>query len=187
MRKEKKTKEQLEQEREARLDGAEKKLRLGIMSLEKSKGEFFNGMLEARRKGLKTQEQQYRATLSKCMAQLKMQEGALMTLRLARQSRDLVAAQREFVDCLGIISKDIDVNQKKTNVKKAENQYLKAKFAVSKQSEDIDNLLELDRYSEVADAETGKYSEFDSEIDSMIKDATMGTDFVNQNRDRNKF
>ncbi len=184
MRKEKKTKEQLELEREQRLDNAEKRLRLGIASLEKSKVEFFNGMVEARNKNLRTQEQQYRATLGKCMAQIKMQTGTLMTLRLARQSRDLVKAQREFVECLGLISEDIVGDQKKTNVKKAENQYLKAKYAVDKQSENIDSLLDLDRYSDIADAESGKYSEFDSEIDDMLKDADMGITIDSRNRNK---
>ena len=187
MKKEKKTKEQLEQEREVRLDNAEKKLRMGIKSLENSRAEFFNGMMEARRKGLQAQEQQYRATLSRCMAQIKMQEGALLTLRLARQTRDLVAAQREFVDCLGIISKETVTDEKKTNIKKTEKQYLKAKFAVGKETEKIDNFLELDKYSDIADMETGKYSEFDSEIDAMIKDASMGGGMDSTSRDRNRY
>lgn len=186
MKKEKKTKEQIEQEREARLDGAEKKLRHSIMSLEKSKTDFFNGMMEARSKGLKSQEQQYRATLSRCMAQLKMQEGALMELRLGRQSRDLVRAQREFVDCLDIIANDISTDTKKTNIKKGKKQMLRARFAVNQQMEKIDEALETGQYSDIADMESGKYSEFDSEIDSMIKDAGYN-DFSTNSRDRNRY
>ncbi|MCR4660939.1 MAG: hypothetical protein K5765_02930 [Clostridia bacterium] len=184
-KKEKKSPEELEKEREARLDAAEKKLQIGIMKLEKTKDTFFNGMMLARQKGLKVQEQQYRANLSKCMAQIKMQEGSLMTLQLARQSKELVEAQKDFVDCLGMISKDIEVNQKKTNIKKVEDEYLKAKFAVQKQSEGIDELLELDKYSDIASQDIGKFSEFDAEIDAMIDSANpLGTFNTNPNKNR---
>lgn len=184
-KKEKKSKAELDSEREARLDATEKKMQLGIMKLEKTRDTFFNGMMEARKKGLKVQEQQYRANLSRCLAQIKMQQGSLMTLQLARQSKDLVEAQKDFIECLGLISQDIDVNSKKTNIKQAEDQYLKAKFAVQKQSEDIDQLLELDKYSDVASQDIGKYGEFDQQIDEMIEMGNIDSNF-DFNTNKNK-
>jgi len=65
-------------------------------------------------------------------------------------------------------------SQRKTDVKKTEDKYLKALYASEQQKEDVDRMLEIGKYAEVASMGESKYTEYDNEIDSLIEDAERG-------------
>ncbi len=174
-----------EEEKEQKLDALEERMTRSIKKLEGMKGVYFDGMMKARAKKLPNQEKQYRASLSRCIAQIHMQEGALMTLQLNRQNKEFSLNQADFMDSILMISKDIDFNMKQTNVKKVEDAMLKSKFALKKQEENLDRVLELDQYSSVEDVDSGRYAEYGSEIDGMIE-SYEGPSYNSNNYDKIK-
>ena len=158
-----------EEEKEERLDKLEERMSKSIKKLEVLRGNYFNGMMQAREKKLPNQEKQFRASLARCIAQIHMQEGTLMSLQLARQNKEFSANQSDFMGAIMQISEDIEYNFDQTNVKKAEKAMLKSKFVLKKQEEQLDQFLELDQYSNIQDAESGRYHDYQNEIDSMIE------------------
>ncbi len=165
---------ELNREREARISKASENLKVQILTMENKNNVLLSKVLEARRTGLKSQENQARGLLKKNMASLKQTRGMLMTLELAVQSRDLAALNRQFLECIGALSEDIQLSAGKSNAKKAENKYLKAMYVAQKQSEELDKMLEVGDYASMASVDGDKFSEFDGEIDSLIELAESG-------------
>lgn len=174
MKKQKKSKEELEREREARVNATADKLRVQILTIEGKKESLLKKVIEARQKGLKSQEEQARGLLRRCMATQKQANGMLMTLELAMQSRDLAVLNQQFLECIGTLSQDIEVSAAKSDAKRTEKKYLRAMYASSKQSEELDRMLEVGDYASMAAMDGDKFGEFDSDIDSLIAEAEFG-------------
>ena len=100
-----------------------------------------------------------------------------MTLELAVESRDLASTSQSFMESIGDLSKEIQVSNKKTNVKKTRKQYLKALYASKLQTNKIDEFLSLGDYDSVLSFDDNKGMEFDDEINSMIEDAEANVNF----------
>ena len=158
-----------EEEKEQRLDALEQRITKSIKKLEGIKQNYFAGMMQARQKKLPAQEKQFRASLARCIAQIHMQEGTLMSLQLQRQNKEFSSNQADFMNSINMISEDIDYNYGRTNLKKVEKSMAKSKFILKKQEEDLDKVLELDQISNIEDAESGRYQSYNDEIDGMIE------------------
>ncbi len=174
-KKNKKTAAEVEAEREKRINDTADKLKVQILTMENKKAVLLNKVIEARQKGLAPQEEQARSLLRKCMASQKQASGMLMTLELAVQSRDLAELNRQFLDCIGVLSEDISVSAKKSNAKKAEKKYLEAMYASKRQSEELDKMIEMGDYAAVASIDKDKFEEFNDEIDVLVEQAESGT------------
>ena len=175
MKKPKLTEAELARQREERIQATAQRLKMIILKMEKQKNEFFAKVLEAHEKGLPAQEEQARGLMRKCMATYQQASGMLMTLELAVQSRDLAELNRQFVECIGSLSQDMVVNTKKTNIKKTEKQYLEALYRAGQQTQQLDQMLELGQYAQIATADSDKFTEFDDEIDAMLQQAGIST------------
>jgi hypothetical protein len=111
------------------------------------------------------------------MAASKRAEGMLMTLELAKESRDLAELNMNFLSSIGDLSDDILEAGKKTSAsktKKIGNKYAKAIFATGKQKEQIDNMLAIGDYASAASIGTDSYEEYDAEIDDMLNSVVVG-------------
>lgn len=170
-KKQKKSAAEIEREREERITVTAEKLKVQILSMENKKDELVSKVVEAKQKGLSAQEQQARGLLRKCMASQKQASGMLMTLELAVQSRDLASLNRQFLECIGSLSEDMQTSAKKSNAKKTEKQYLKAMYVSQKQSAELDKMLDIGDYAAVASVGADKFAEFDTEIDSLVEQA----------------
>lgn len=173
-KKNKKTPEELKREREERIAQVTKDLKLQVVTLTKKKDAAFQKVLEARQKGLDTQEKQARGLLKQTMAACKRAEGMLMTIELAVQSRDLAELNQHFLEGIGNLSDDIvKAGKASANVKSVENKYLKAMYQTERQKENIDRMLSVGEYASAASMGESEYSEFDGEIDSMLDEAAL--------------
>lgn len=170
-KKSKKSPEELKKEREAKISSTSNALRLQIVTLEKKKDILLRKVMEAKQKGLKEQEQQARNLLKQTMSAIKRENGMLMTLELAIESRDLAQLNSNFLESIGALSDDIlsagTVNSASKN-KRIGNKFLRAVFESNKQKERIDQMLAVGDYASVV-SETDEHAEFDDEIDSMLE------------------
>ncbi len=169
--------EELTEIREKKYRETSYKLKNIIAHMDDKKDDLLSKVIEARRKGLAKQEKDARSLLKKCLATKKQVEGMLMTLELAVESRDLASTSQSFMESIGDLSKEIQVSNKKTNVKKTRKQYLKALYASKLQTNKIDEFLSLGDYDSVLSFDDNKGMEFDDEINSMIEDAEANVNF----------
>lgn len=167
----KKKKKETEEERSRRIALTAEKLRTQISTFGNQKNVLLSKVVEARRKGLPAQEEQARALLKRSMAAEKRANAMLMTLELAVQSRDLAELNKQFLEAIGSLSTDITAAASKTDTKRAEKEYMKAMYASSKQTAALDEMLAAGNYSGVISEGTENYSEFDEEIEAMVKNA----------------
>ena len=165
--------EEAAKERERRLGELSDKLNQQIAAIGRQKQILVGKVLEAKGKNLPAQEKQARGLLGKCLATEKRVSGMLMTLELAVQSRDLADLNRQFVECIGEISSEIDLSVDKTNVKGAEKKYMHALYKVEQQAEMLDGMLDRgDFAAATAYAEQGDgVSDYEEEIDALIENA----------------
>lgn len=153
---------------EERLEQTEKKLTMQLLKLQKQKNEALAGLLDARRHGLSVQEERARALLRRNFAAEQQINGMLLSMKLTVQERDLASLTKNFVECIGDVSRELTQSVSKTDAKKAEKDYLRAMYASQQQEEKLDRMLEVGEFSRFEEAESGKYSEFDSKIDELI-------------------
>lgn len=185
--KSKKTPEELKKEREEKIQQTASTLKLQIVSLERKKDTMLKKVVEARQKGLPEQEKQARGLLKQTMAAIKREQGMLMTLELAIESRDLAQLNMDFLDSIGSLSEDIINSSQKTSDAKAKrvgDKYLRAVYESNKQKDRIDSMLEMGEFSTVVGEEMDKYNEFDDEIDGMVENAEFSsmTGGINRNK-----
>ena len=173
-----------EEEREQKLDAAEMKMKKSIANLENLKKTYFVGLMQARQKKLPLQEKRYRGALSRCIAQIHMQEGALMDLQLMRTNKDFSESQQLFMNSVLLISEDIATNYKKTNVKKVEDARDRINFNIGKQEEDLERVLRTGETSSESLADLDRYQEYGAEIDSMIESVEGPLMGSNSNRQK---
>ncbi|MBR2337157.1 MAG: hypothetical protein IKA61_04340 [Clostridia bacterium] len=187
-KKNKKSPEEIKKEREAKIASTSNSLRLQIVTLEKKKEVLLGKVMEAKNKGLKEQELQARNLLKQTMAAIKRENGMLMTLELAVQSRDLAQLNANFLESIGSLSDDILSSGKVTseaNAKRIGNKFLRAVYESNQQKERIDDMLAIGDYSSVISSDGDQYAEFDDEIDSMLEnaqDTQVGYNTPNRNR-----
>ena len=187
-KKNKKSPEELKAEREAKIREVQKGLKLQIVQLNKKKDSAFARVVEARNKGLSSQEKQARGLLKQTMAAGKRAEGMLMTLELAMESRDLAELNTEFLKGISVLSDDIvSASKDSANVKQVEEKYKKAMFKMEKQKENIDEMIAVGEYSSAASVNEDEYTEFDDEIDSMLDDVNLANSALGLNNNRQKF
>lgn len=167
----KKKKKETEEERERRIALTAEKLRTQITAIGNQKNVLLSKVMEARRKGLPAQEEQARNLLKRSMAAEKRANAMLMTLELAVQSRDLAELNKQFLEAIGSLSADITSAASKTDTKRAEKEYMKAMYASSKQTAALDEMLAVGDYGAVLSENADSFSEFDAEIDAMVKNA----------------
>ena len=184
-KKQKKSPEELQSEREERIAATANSLRAQLITMESQKKTLLNKVVEARKLGLKPQEEQARGILRRCMAISKQAQGMLMTLELAVQSRDLATLNRQFMECIGVLSDDITQSSAKTDVKKTKEKYIKAMYNSDKQSKQIDEMLEIGDYAAAVNIGGEQYGEFDSEIDNMVSMLEGGESQRTGNKIRN--
>lgn len=170
----KKSAEELKAERNERMAKASEEMRRQIVAVQKKKNFALGKVMEAREKNLPEQERQARGLLRQYIATEKRTEGMLMTLELAVLSSDLSDLNHKFLESIGELSDVVISNEGKTNVKKVEDKYLKALYSAEKQKENVDEMLSIGDYAQVASMGDGKYTEYDDEIDSMIASAERG-------------
>lgn len=187
-KKNKKTPEELRAERENKIKEVQKGLKLQIVQLNKKKDNAFAKVVEARNKGLSSQEKQARGLLKQAMAAGKRAEGMLMTLELAMESRDLAELNTEFLKGISVLSDDIvSASKGSANVKQVEEKYKKAMFKMEKQKENIDEMIAVGEYSSAVAVNEDEYTEFDDEIDSMLDDVNLANSALGFNSNRQKF
>ena len=153
---------------EERLEQTEKKLTLQLLKLQKQKNETLAGLLDARRHGLSMQEERARALLRRNFAAEQQINSMLLSMRLTVQERDLASLTKNFVECIGDVSRELTQSVSKTDAKKAEKEYLRAMYASQRQEEKLDRMLEVGDFSLLEEVDSGKHSEFDSKIDELI-------------------
>ena len=160
-------------QREATIEEVIKKLRIQGLTMENKKNELFKKLMEARQKGFKSQEEQARGLMRRCMAMQRQASGMLMTLELAVQARDVTLIIGQFLECIGAISQDIIDATNKADFKTTQKKYLKAMYAFKTQSAKLDELLALGEYAGNVAEDSELFSEFNHEIDLMIKQAEL--------------
>lgn len=167
----KKSTEELKAERDAKMKRVSEEMRGQLLALQKQKNMALNMLMEARAKNLPEQERQARGALRQCIATEKRTEGMLMSLELAVLSSNLAELNHNFMEAIGELSDVVVDSQKKTDVKKVEEKYMKSLYAKKKQEESIDEMLEVGKYAEVASMGEDRYTEYDGEIDSLLENA----------------
>ena len=185
----KKSPEELKKEREEKIASTSNALKMQLVTLERKKEAVLKKVVEAKQKGLPEQEKQARGLLKQTMASIKREQGMLMTLELAVESRDLAQLNLNFLDSIGNLSEDIISSSQKTSEAKARkvgDKYLRAVYEAGQQKERIDNMLSMGEFSTVVSDEIDQYSEFDAEIDGMVESAetSTGISSASQNRIR---
>mgnify|MGYP001098015515 CR=1 FL=1 len=153
---------------EERLEQMEKKLTMRLLTLQKQKKETLAEILNARRYGLSAHEERARALLRMKFASEQQINGMLVSMRLTVQERDFASLTQDFVECIEEVSRDLTQSVVKTNVKKAEKEYMRAMYSSLQQAEKLDRMLEVGDLAYLKDADNGKYTEFDSKIDELI-------------------
>jgi hypothetical protein len=173
-RKPKKSAAELAKEREAKIASTSNSLKLQIRNLEKKKDILLRKVLEAKQKNLTEQEAQARSLLKQTLAAIKRENGMLMTLELAIESRDLAQLNSDFLDSIGTLSDDIlsagSINSE-AKTKRIGNKFLRAVYESNKQKERIDGMLSVGEYASAVGVDSEQYAEFDDEIDSLVEDA----------------
>ena len=170
--------EEQKKQREEKIKNTANALRMQIVSLEKKKDIVLRKVVEAKQKGLPEQEKQARGLMKQTLAAIKREEGMLMTLELAIESRDLAQLNMNFLDSIGTLSEDIISSCQKTSESRARrvgDRYMRAVYEANQQKERIDNMLELGEFSTVVGDDVDKYTEFDDEIDGMVESAELSS------------
>lgn len=186
-KKPKKSEEELKRESEEKIANTSKALHIQIVSLEKKKANILNKVVEARNKGLKEQEAQAKGLLKQTMVAIKREEGMLMTLELAVESRDLAQLNMNFLESISALSDDIISSGDKMNkskTKKIEDKYLHAVHSANEQKNRIDEMLAVGQYANVVEEGIDKYSEYDQEIENMIETASAPNTIYSGNRQK---
>lgn len=169
MGKVKKTPEQLALERQEKINETLNSFQVQLVKLNKQKFGLLGKMNEARKLGLKAQEQQARGLLRNCLAQEKRVLGMQMQMELAIQSRDLSNLQQAFLTCVGTMADEIENNVTQKDVKKNKKKYLKSLFKVQQQNERMDDFLAEGDYAMAISTNTNDNASFDEEIDGMLQ------------------
>lgn len=188
--KNKKTPEELNKEREAKISSTSNSLKLQILTLEKKRDSLLKKVLEAKQKNLKEQEAQARSLLKQTLAAIKREYGMLMTLELAIESRDLAELNTNFLESIGSLSDDIlstsNVNSE-ARTKRVGDKFLRAVYESNKQKERIDSMLAIGEYASAVNSDSDQYAEFDDEIDSLVENAETSPASTIGAFDRNRF
>ena len=167
-RKPKKTAEELKREREAKIVSTAENLRLQVLAIGKKSELAVRKVKEAQMKGLPEQEKQARNQARQFLASKKRAEGMLMSLELAVQARDLSELNANFLSCLGDLSDCVVMDSNSVNTKKIEEKYMKSLYAQQKQTQQVDEMLAIGEYGNIASMNADSHMELDTELDDML-------------------
>ena len=170
-----------QEETDQRLDKWEEDTKKKLRYIEGCKNEDFMGLIEARRKNLKEQQEEYRMSLIRLMATANRIESILSSFRLQRINHQFSNVVKDFMQNTLLMSKDISTNYKKTNIKKVENVLLKTKFITKVQGQELDKFIEMDHYSDIDSVDSAKYQQLEKDVDSMV-DAYESTGYIANKR-----
>ncbi len=180
------TKEEQAKARQKKINDTLKGFDLQLIQLGKKKQSLLDKVLEAKRLGLKQQEQQARGLLGNCLAQEKRVLGMQMQLELAVESRDLSNLEQSFIECVNDMSVEISSNVTKFGAKKAKKNYMKTLYKINEQNTRMDDLLDAGDYAIVANTSSGQFSKFDDEIDSLVEEAEFSAGTNSRTGERNR-
>ena len=166
----KKTQEEISKERQEKINATLDSFNVQLKQLAKQKVTLLSKLADARRLGLAKQEQQARALLGNCLAQEKRVLGMQMQMELAVQQRDLSNLEQSFLDVVSDMSNEISSNVTKSKIKKSKKKYLKSIYNASQQNDRMDEMLRMGDVALTAEADMGKFNEFDDEIDKMLEE-----------------
>jgi len=168
--KEKKTNEQILKERRdnALLLIEETKYQLKIIT--ERKNTIYEKLVECKKKGLKEQELQARNRLRQYLATEKRYEGMIMSIELALDAATLNNLNSSFMNTINELSLSITPPKMAgLNMKKVKNNFLKGLYNVEETRKRTDEMLELGEYNSAAEFGSESYTEFDTEIDNLLK------------------
>lgn len=140
-----------------------------LLVMQKHTRETFSSLVKARSEGHPAQEKTARAILRRCLAEEKQIRGMILSLELAVQARDLAALTKSFIECVGEVSRALSADVAKTDTKRAEAAYMRGIYAAQLQEEKLDRMLSMGAGTSFEISDSGKYAEFDGEIDEMLK------------------
>ena len=179
-KKPKKTPEELKRERDAKISATAENLRLQILTISKKTEFAVRKVKEAQMKGLPEQEKQARNQARQFLASKKRAEGMLMSLELAVQARDLSELNATFLTCIGELSDCVVADANSVNTKKIEEKYMKSLYAQQKQAQQVDEMLAVGEYGNIAAMNADSHMELDNELDDML--ASIDNSYGNRQR-----
>ena len=162
--------EDVERARVQRMNTMADKLRTQLIEIGHQKQTLIDKVVEARKKGLSTQEAQARELLGECMMAEKNTNAMLMTLELTEKSRDLAELHKKFLEAISPLTED---SEDKGIAKQAKKQHKVAIAKVEERTKKLDKMLEAREYAVRLSESGDKYAEFDEEIDVLIQQAEM--------------
>ena len=164
------TKEELEQARQEKIDRTLNNFAIQLKRLDNNKQFLTAKIVEARKKGLKQQEQHARGLLGQCLSQEHRVLSMQMQLELLDTQKSLNSLQMDFMTCINDISAEVESNSNKAVAKKTKKNYVKTLYTINEQNKRIDDVLDIGDYAIDQEVATGQYSKFDDEIDSLISE-----------------
>ena len=91
-----------------------------------------------------------------------------MSLELAVQARDLSELNANFLSCIGELSDCVSADTNSVNTKKIEEKYLKSLYAQQQQTEQVDHMLSIGEFGNIASMNSDSHMELDGELDDML-------------------
>ena len=164
----KKSQEEIKRERDEKIASVAENLRLQVLAISKKTDMAVRKVKEAQMKGLPDQEKQARNQARQFLASKKRAEGMLMSLELAVQARDLSELNATFLTCLGELSDCVVADTNSVNTKKIEDKYMRSLYAQQKQAQQVDDMLAVGEYGNIASMNADSHLELDNELDDML-------------------
>lgn len=136
-----------------------------IIVLETKRDGILRKAADAKAKGLVEQEGQCEVLLRQILASIKREQGLLMTLELAVESRDLAKLNTDFLESISTLSEDIiNSNGKsgKAEARKIGDRYMRAVEASDQRMERINDLLAMGDYTKILDNDNNAELSFEA-------------------------
>ncbi len=167
--KKKKTAQELEIERNERIEKSCHNLQVQAAHAKKLKEKYAQEYAKAKANRCVQEENLAKEAWKKAATTEKRINGMLIRTEIARCNKELASISADFMQCIADISEDIIVSDKKTNVKKTKNLLLKGAYRQKQQAEKIDEMLDAcDTTSFSASAE-GIDPIVDAELDAQLE------------------
>ena len=174
MRKPKLTEEEIQAQRQEKIEKVLNNFSVQLRKLDKHKQFLVGKVVEAKQRGLKPEEQKARNMLGKVLDQIHRTYSMQLQLELFLQDRDLSNLQDAFKGAIADISEDIDSNSNKNSAKKTKKKYLKSIYQLNKQDKEIDDVLETaDAAMNTIATTSGQTEKYNDEIDSLVSEEEL--------------
>ncbi len=167
-KKTKKTKEELDLERQERIEKTHMRLQAQVMRVKTLKQGYAREGAMAKAMNRPQELAKAKQALACTIALENQMNGMLINLELAVSNRDLANISAEFMQIMAEISMDIIVDGERTNLKKTKNLLLKGAYRQKQQSEKIDQMLDACSLTSLPQGAGNVDMELNAEIDSLI-------------------